>query len=310
MKKHFKLLCIILFSIYACDDGGILFETDISADQVILISPSNDAEIASNTIAFNWETLEDAILYEIQVATPNFENIEELVFFQEDSLTTASVELISGEYQWRVKALNNSYETRYSTSSFSVINVEDFSENTILLVSPIANFVTNQTNHNLEWDVVENATQYRIIVEDDTTVIEEQISAQTNYNITFPEGELLWKVRAENGNESTPYTERNILIDQTAPNVPTLLNPANELEVTDNIISFEWNREVVEGSDEFDIISVYSDEELSDLVLETEAISPFQTSLEDGTYYWVVRSEDTAGNIGNSSITFTFTVTP
>ena len=90
--------------------------------------------------------------------------------------------------------------------------------------------------------------------------------------------------------------------------MPMLSSPQDEIELTSGDVTFEWTRELLEGSVEFDSIYVYRDMTLTDLVIKEESTSPFATTLTNDTYYWLVKSFDEAGNEGVSSSTFSFTV--
>ena len=99
-----------------------------------------------------------------------------------------------------------------------------------------------------------------------------------------------------------------LLLDVTPPNTPILSAPKDEAILIDTLVSFEWSREVLQGSEEKDSISIYRDITLTDLVVEEIATPPFSQSLTEGTYYWQVKSFDEAGNIGTASSVFSFTI--
>lgn len=116
MKKKI-LFVAVLFLLSNCE---AIFVENISDQKVILLAPTNNSEVVTGTIEFNWKKNTDAIEYEVQIAKPNFTNTSQIVL---DSITTSSVIskiLEIGEYEWRVKALNSDFSTNYSTNSFSV----------------------------------------------------------------------------------------------------------------------------------------------------------------------------------------------
>ena len=301
------LLTGIIFSL-ACEEGGLLIETDISDSNVFLIAPSDGVEISSNTVFFDWEPVEDATSYEIQVATPNFGNTQQLLLNITDSLTFNELTINVGDYEWRVRAKNSNYETQYSTAGFRVIPVDNFSNNVVQLTSPVDNLITNEAQQILVWESVEGATIYRLQIMENGNLRDEQATNGTNLDYTFQEGSFEWQVRAENGTENTLYSSRDILIDMTSPNTPSLSLPENGVTITSQQVSFEWSRELIEGSVEFDSIFVYRDVDLTDLVLKDQVTSPFESTLENNTYYWFVKAFDNAGNDSNDSTVFNFTV--
>ncbi len=116
MRKLFILL--LIGTIYSCDE--IIEVTDISDENVSILAPTDATTITTGTINFNWNDINEANEYRIQIATPTFENATQIAV---DSLVTSSAFshlLEVGEYQWRVKALNSTFETDYTTNSLTV----------------------------------------------------------------------------------------------------------------------------------------------------------------------------------------------
>ncbi|HAT66219.1 MAG TPA: hypothetical protein DCS66_16755 [Flavobacteriaceae bacterium] len=242
------------------------------------------------------------------MASPNFDTTAQLLLNTEDSVTVAQLQLNVGEYQWRVRAKNSGYHTPYTTASFKVVPVENFSDNTVILNTPEDNIITNIALQTLEWQPIDGATLYRVQVVENGSVTQELATSETSLDITFSEGESQWQVRSENGIENTFYFSRSILVDITAPNSPQLTAPTDEEELSSGDVSFEWIRDFLEGSVEFDSIYVYRDINLTDLVVKEEATSPYNATLTNDTYYWFVKGFDEAGNEGNASNTFSFIV--
>ena len=115
MKK--SLLSISIFIIISCE---AVFIENISNETVVLISPSDKVEVPKGKVNFNWGIIEDAEVYQLQIAAPNFETPTQIL---SDTITDKIIfkkELAIGEYEWRVKAKNSEYETSYSTNTFTV----------------------------------------------------------------------------------------------------------------------------------------------------------------------------------------------
>lgn len=308
--ENFKYILgsFLILTICSCEE--LLFEEDITGKTVLLIAPVNNAEIEANLVRFNWEPVEGATNYEIQVAIPNFANAIQLALSTVTDSTFYELELIENEYEWRVRAQNSGYVTAYSSAKFSVIPITNFSNNTVILLSPANGFITNEDFFNLKWEEVLEATQYRIqVLDENGDPIQSETTSDTNLDITFPEGSLQWQVRAEKDTEFTLYSSRNILVDKTAPNVPTLTAPTDGQILTDPLVSFDWTRTLLEGSVEFDSIYVYRNLNLTDLVLKDEVTAPYETTLGiNETYYWYLKAFDEAGNEGDDSTVFSFTI--
>lgn len=97
-----------------------IFVEDISTEEVVLLAPTENSEVLNGSIQFNWQEVLDATNYEIQIATPNFEQATQILLDSTITNTVLSKDLEVGEYQWRVKASNSGYATDYSANSFKV----------------------------------------------------------------------------------------------------------------------------------------------------------------------------------------------
>lgn len=95
---------------------------NISNATVSLLAPANAVIYSTtDTINFSWESILGADNYTIQIATPNFANATQIVENQIVTGTSFSVSnLEANSYEWRVKALNSSFETNYTTQTFTV----------------------------------------------------------------------------------------------------------------------------------------------------------------------------------------------
>lgn len=297
--------CFLL--LISCEE--ILFEKDISKNEIVLVAPINNAPFFSTGVTFTWETVEGATKYQLQIAKPNFTNPLQIVLDTIITKTNFTQQLPIGEYEWKTKALNESYETKYSKRSFSIISNTDFQSNIVVLNSPKNNFTTNTTIQNLSWQQIIGATGYQIkIMDSNNTLINDRLVTQTSLNFTFPEGTFEWNVKASNGAVQTLDSSRSILIDTTPPNTPILTSPSNASTTTNREVSFQWNRTPILGSSEKDSIYIYTNSTLTTLQLKKEANSPTVIKLDLNTYYWFVKSFDQAGNSSNKSSIFSFII--
>ncbi len=103
MKKLNYVLCFLIVFL-SCDD--IIEVEDISDKTVHILAPTNASVLSIETITFSWETIEEAEIYYIQVATPTFENATQILV--DSSLTKTSLikTLPANSYEWRVRAEN------------------------------------------------------------------------------------------------------------------------------------------------------------------------------------------------------------
>jgi hypothetical protein len=191
-------------------------QVDLSMESVMLLAPFNNAVLNDTNVTFSWDSVSEATSYRFQIAFPNFENPEQLVIDQSfDMAGSQSFDLEDNtSYEWRVKALNETSETAYTTRDVSINATEDLSEQTVIIVAPEDAFETSETSVGLSWDSLEQATLYRVLITDlsDNTIFLEQTTTEANLTVTFEVGEYTWAVRAENDTESTPFTEQTITI--------------------------------------------------------------------------------------------------
>ncbi|RZN80599.1 MAG: hypothetical protein EVB11_11480 [Winogradskyella sp.] len=119
MRKYIVLL-LFTISIMSCED--IIETEDISQEQVTILAPTNNAILNLSQIRFTWQSVADADNYKLQIATPNF--IEAIQILEDTLVATTEFDknLDTGNYEWRVKALNSAYETTYTSQNFTVEN--------------------------------------------------------------------------------------------------------------------------------------------------------------------------------------------
>lgn len=117
--KHKQLGILVLLSVFlSCEE--LAMTPDISKLRISLLAPANGSIVSEGNVIFSWEDISDAEAYQIQVATPNFENASQILADTIVPVTSFTTELMQGAYQWRVKGRNDSYETEYSSNNFTV----------------------------------------------------------------------------------------------------------------------------------------------------------------------------------------------
>lgn len=298
---------IVAMSVISCEE--IIFEENISDQQIILVAPKINAKLTFTGITFTWERLESVPLYQLQIAKPNFAEPLQVVLDTITANSSFTQQLPEGDYEWRVRAMNSSYKTQYTSRLFSIVSNDDFQSNTVILQSPANILITKNATQNLLWQEIIGAVNYQVqITDNNATIIKDQTLINPGLNFTFPEGNYTWRVRANNGTQQTLYTSRSILVDMTVPNTPVLSNPANASTTRNTDINFQWNRVPVSGSAETDSIYIYTDSALTIIQQKKQVNNPFNTTLESGNYYWYIKSFDQAGNIGIQSTVSSFII--
>jgi hypothetical protein len=119
MKNRFLIVTLLVVcGLTACDD---IFLKDITNNTVSIVCPADGyTTTSSQSILFWWEGLAGAEEYEFQIVTPDFQNIQQLKVEELLDTVRYSVTLPTGNYQWRIRGLNNSYASEFVTRSITV----------------------------------------------------------------------------------------------------------------------------------------------------------------------------------------------
>ena len=294
-------MCLLV----SCEE--ILLEEEIIESEFQLFAPSENSTVKTSHVHFTWSAVEGGRQYQIQIAAPDFQAPMQVITKMVEENQT-SVDLNEGNYEWRVQATNSGYETPFSLPTrFKVALSDNFSDQALALISPPEGYVSPYQKVELTWRAIEEAGLYRIQIIEEGEVIQEEITSEMTIQVDFPEGESNWKVRAENEAQNTLFAERTITIDTRSPNVPELISPADEEELTGTEVSFIWRREAIDGTGEVDSLFIFGDQELQELVEKARVNSSYDITLErDSTYYWYVKAYDEAGNQSAESEFFSF----
>ncbi|WP_435578732.1 hypothetical protein [Gilvibacter sp.] len=311
-------LLVVLMVATGCDD---LLEEDITDDEVRLISPLEGDTLTGNSVQLLWNTLDGADEYVVQIYRGSNIVVDSVV-----SLPPLNFNLNSNTYQWRVKGQNFAYETPFSfPQEFVVQSASDLSNETVLLTSPSADLYTNATTLIFNWEALANASRYRFELQKisstatETLLLVDDLTSTTitlDATVLTEDATYRWLVQAINDDNETQtaFSSRDFFLDTVAPNLPELLSPAFEEEfLVDETIVFSWNLGVDPGVVNAPVSSVYeiaTDATFSTLLIaESTPLTSFSASFTAaGTYFWRVRGEDQAGNIGPFNLNGKFIV--
>ena len=121
--KTFLVLTILGLAV-SCED--ILEVADISNESITILAPKDSVILTNTDVQFNWDKVEEADGYHLQLATPNFENatqilIDSVMVIDSTFVGTKFVKTLDySTYEWRIKAFNSGYDTAFSSGHFSV----------------------------------------------------------------------------------------------------------------------------------------------------------------------------------------------
>jgi hypothetical protein len=109
---------------YACHtlvtDSVVVDETDISAEKIVLQSPSDKYSTTETDQILWWQKLDGATKYHLIIASPDVANANVLIADTVITKNTFEVTLPVGKSQWCVKGQNGTYETTYTCRSIEI----------------------------------------------------------------------------------------------------------------------------------------------------------------------------------------------
>ncbi|MCK0160130.1 hypothetical protein [Allomuricauda sp. F6463D] len=227
--KKFIIALVCSIGFLSCED--ILEVPDISQQSVNLLAPSDGSILDVNAISLNWEDVDEATGYSVQVATPNFENAAQIILdsvIEIDTLgylpTQLQQSLFNGSYEWRVKAFNSGFETLYTGNAFQVNGDEDLDltpPNTPQLVSPGNGSDTSNTEVEFTWnreDVSGTTERDSIFIYSDESLQDlttKALGANKAHTGSLSAGTYYWFVQAFDaaGNESNASNTFNFTVN-------------------------------------------------------------------------------------------------
>lgn len=114
-RKYLPLLLFItvLNALSGCTD---ITEPLLTSSTVALQAPANGVISSDNAQTFYWEPVKDATRYQLQLVTPRFDSIVVLLLDTIIPVNQFPWQLMRGNYQWRVKALNTNSSTSFSNT--------------------------------------------------------------------------------------------------------------------------------------------------------------------------------------------------
>lgn len=289
-------LAVVLVS--ACED---IIEKDISNEVITIISPKDSLQTESSNVGFYWGEIDGATAYQLQLVTTSFEEIRSFTADTTLNSNYYETQLSTGKYQWRVKAVNNGYETDFSSiRNLEIIDSDDLSNDIVTLISPSADSYFHNGEITFRWDELPKASQYIFEILDypefrDTT----DVSVLTK-EIDLEDGEYEWRIKAVNDVSLISSVNRNINFDNTPPDFPTIsINDQDSLSIDDNISWERASNDVV-----LDSVFISSNVEMDNSIEgypqifndNTELILDESLFTIGSTYYIKIKSVDRAQN--------------
>ena len=301
--KNKLLYSLVIFSasilIYSCED---FIEVELSGKSITVLAPANNTVSSSYSQLFKWEDLKGAEKYQLQIVKPNFASVAQFVLDTTTASTQFAFNLQPGNYQWRLRAMNNSSMTEYQTFSLTIDSTLDLSSSFVILnANPVDNYYSKLFTNTFSWQAMTNADNYVFQLVSGGSPAS---TTATTLNYTFTaEGVYQWKVYAQNSYSNSAFSvTRTITIDTAAPDVPTYISPTSDA-LTANPIVLMWNTSSTANYSHLQIstdslfLSALAD--IKDTIIPNTGISVsynFYSSVVGEKYYWRVQDLDFAGN--------------
>ncbi|MES2629007.1 MAG: hypothetical protein V4616_08560 [Bacteroidota bacterium] len=290
---------LLMLLLGGCQD---VFEKDISGLTVKMVSPGDSTHSGTAQVSFYWEAIDENSSYRLQIVTPNFGSPSRFILDTLVSGIRFEYSLGQGTYQWRIRGENGSSYTAYTTRTFTVDSITDLSKQVLVLRYPINNAWVNDSNVTLQWDKIDLATSYSLIVRKGTekgnVVYSSNTITDNKAVVKLSEGDYYWEVRGSNKLTSTQLSTSTFRLDLTDPSPSTPYFPARDTIVNFGPLTFSWKREANASYDSIMIYTLagppvsqtyYSSARYTDTTFRLD-------SLPLGNYTWKIWAIDAAGN--------------
>ena len=264
-------------------------------------------------VEFTWLAVTGALTYRYEISE-NYDFYPSMSAGASGLYLSGKFYLGDGVYHWRIQTQNSDDEWG-PFSSWWLFKVGIPVEDAPSLISPIhAEYIT-ENSVQLQWSPVAFATKYWVLYstyQDFRTYDSVHTSSTTHTLNNLQDDTYYWKVSGKHDfSICGPWSyAKAFTIDTISPDVPILTSPSHNADLKDNTPTLSWQA-VSEMISTYEVC-VY--DSLTSKIPVWKKHIYYYTSisvsnpLSDGTYYWKVRAEDKAGNIGGWSQLRSFTI--
>ena len=306
-------------SVVSQDASDADFTIDSELPSVpVLILPSNGSYTRDSLPRFWWRRSTDSISginnYQLQYAS-NSGFAGGVTVNVSDTTYQVPTRLPDSTYYWHVRAIDRAGNQGNwsSTWSFEIDTRVPIIPN---LVSPISGTWLTNTSVIFNWSQVtfdaKSPVRYILQVSTDTS-FSNPIIDTTGFSfdtLSLNQARYYWRVRAYDlaGNQGSFSVRDSFGIDNTAPSVPMLVNPANVAMINNPNITFIWRRSTdnVSGVNKYTLQYAKNSSftNPTDTILTDTTITI--TLTDDTTYHWHVKAQDRVGNQSGWSSVWSF----
>lgn len=108
---------IVAVATLACSDFLI---PSIQQSGISVLAPLDSARLYTAQALFWWDPVPGANVYQVQIVKPSFKRIEELIADTLVKSNKMTVDLEPGQYQWRIRAVDDDDHTDFVTSTIFI----------------------------------------------------------------------------------------------------------------------------------------------------------------------------------------------
>lgn len=293
-----------------------------------ITSPADNALATAYTPTFDWG---DVVVptggaalknYVFQISTDKDFNSAADVAVTQSKYSITEPLTPNTLYYWRVRSV----DVNDNTSGWSATRRLRAAILPPALTAPSSDTTALELRPRFDWEDVPGASGYTIQISKNSTFTSlvgsySTSASQSEYIPTanLPANvQLWWRVQTRAVNGPSAWSSAWTVKTPNPPTVPTLVYPANGAVVNTKTPRLDWSDSVVPTGTTFQryVLQVSTQSSFNDLVIPNQAISGSVNSgysitiplLNNVTYYWRVRAENTLGQTSAWSTTFSFKI--
>lgn len=188
----------------------------------------------------------------------------------------------------------------------------------ITILAPADKIETNSYQQTFWWNPLTDALAYRLQVvspnfDSVSKLIIDTLIRNEKFVYTLDPGKYQWRVRGENGNSVSNFSNRflEVFPSSLTDQILQVTSPVNGIYTSNQLLKFEWLR--LFGAKNYRLqldTNNFQDENKMTLNVTTDNLTFLHNLLEEGTYQYRIRAENTTENSKWSSVgTLTYDMT-
>ena len=291
------------------------FDKDVTLEKTVLLSPPNGFSDSLLSKTFWWEEIEGVDEYQLQVVSPTFDStiVLSLDTIVADVIYTTT--LSPGNYEWRVRPVNDSYKGIWVKRTFTIEDTDNLSGQSITGALPANGTQSKSYAQTFTWNELVKADNYLFTVKNSSnvTLFTNVVSTPTASFTFTTDGIYKWSVQAQNDISASVALTQTIQIDSTKPTLPVLSYPGGISDTLSSFpVSFTYGAVTDNGTSITDTLLISTTNDFKTLskspIVGTGVTSLSVDTLSPGTYFWTIGRVDAVGNYGGRASAKEFVV--